>query len=272
MSFSKQCLCVIGVIFYSFVSIAQVGVGTRNPSEKSMLEVSSQVDGAGAYLGFMPPRIPSDAARDGITTTIADKGMMVYVEATGCIDIFNGEFWGHIKCASEIPVRTDIWINEIHYDNAGVDAGEFIEVAGVAGLDINGYSVVLYNGNNTSPYNTVVLSGLISNDSGNGFGFTVINYPPGGIQNGGPSPDGIALVNPAGKLIQFLSYEGAFTATAGVAAGITSIDIGVEEEGTNPAGESLQLTGGPGNMYANFSWTTSATSTPGASNNSQSFN
>jgi hypothetical protein len=57
-----------------------------------------------------------------------------------------------------------------------------------------------------------------------------------------------------------------------VAAGITSIDIGVEEEGANPAGESLQLTGGPGNMYANFSWTTSATSTPGAANNGQSFN
>ncbi len=272
MSFSKKCLCVIGVIFYSFVVVGQVGVGTRNPSEKSMLEVSSQVDGAGAYLGFMPPRIPSDAARDGIPTTIADKGMMVYVEATGCIDIFNGEFWGHIKCASEIPARTDIWINEIHYENIGTDTGEFIEIAGAAGLDINGYSIVLYNGNNNDAYDTQFLSGLIANDTGNGFGFTVINYPPGGIQNGGPEPDGIALVNPAGKVIQFLSYEGAFTATAGVAAGITSVDIGVEENTATPIGESLQLTGGPGNMYANFSWTTSATSTPGASNNSQSFN
>ena len=272
MSFSKQQYIFLLVVFYSFYALGQVGIGTRNPSEKAMLEVSSQVDGAGVYLGLMPPRVPSDAARDGIVTTIADKGMMVYVEATGCIDIFNGEFWGHIKCASEIPARTDIWINEIHYDNAGVDAGEFIEVAGVVGLDINGYSVVLYNGNNTSPYNTTFLSGLIANDTGNGFGFTVITYPVGGIQNGGPRPDGIALVNPAGKVIQFLSYEGAFTATAGVAEGITSIDIGVEEDGTDPVGESLQLTGGPGNMYANFNWTTSATSTAGALNNGQSFN
>jgi len=272
MRFLKQQYVFLVIVFSSLYAVGQVGVGTRNPSEKSMLEVSSQIDGVGDYLGFMPPRVPSDVARDGIVTTIEDKGMMVYVEATGCIDIFNGEFWGHIKCASEIPARTDIWINEIHYDNAGVDTGEFIEVAGAAGLDINGYSVVLYNGNNTSPYNTMFLFGLISNDTGTGFGFTVINYPASGIQNGGPSPDAIALVNPAGKVIQFLSYEGTFTATAGVAQGITSIDIGVEESGTDPVGQSIQLTGGPGNMYASFSWANAATSTAGAANNNQSFN
>ncbi|WP_152023911.1 hypothetical protein [Dokdonia sp. PRO95] len=271
MSLSKQSLCVIGMIFYSFVLISQVGVGTRNPSEKAMLEVTSQIDGAGAYLGFMPPRVPSDAARDGIPTTIADKGMMVYVEATGCIDIFNGEFWGHIKCASEIPVRTDIWINEIHYENAGPDTGEFIEIAGAAGLDINGYSIVLYNGNNNSAYNTQFLTGLIPNDTGNGFGFVTISYPPNGIQNGGALPDGLALVNPAGKIIQFLSYEGVFTAVGGVADGITSINIGVEENTATPIGQSLQLRGGPGNVYANFNWITSAISTSGAANNDQSF-
>jgi hypothetical protein len=43
------------------------------------------------------------------------------------------------------------------------------------------------------------------------------------------SPDGIALVNPSGKVIQFLSYEGSFTATNGPALGMTSTDIGVSE-------------------------------------------
>ena len=30
------------------------------------------------------------------------------------------------------------WINELHYDNAGADTGEFFELAGPAGLDLTG--------------------------------------------------------------------------------------------------------------------------------------
>ncbi len=263
---------LIILFFYSVSLMSQVGVGTKTPSVNAMLDISSQVDGAGDFLGLMPPRIPSQLARDGITTNIEDKGMIVYVESTGCLDIFNGEFWEHMKCASEIPTRTDVWINEIHYSNTGADSGEFVEIAGVAGLDINGYSIVLYNGNDMMAYDTAFFTGLITNDTGNGFGFAVINYPPGGIQNGTPDPDGLALVNPAGKVIQFLSYGGAFTATDGVASDIVSINIGVEEDGTAPVGESLQLTGGPGSVYADFTWSGSTINTAGTINNGQVFN
>ena len=38
------------------------------------------------------------------------------------------------------------FINEIHYDNVGTDSGEAIEVAGPAGTDLTGWSLVLYNG------------------------------------------------------------------------------------------------------------------------------
>lgn len=31
------------------------------------------------------------------------------------------------------------WINEFHYDNDGADSGEFVEVAGEAGLDLSGW-------------------------------------------------------------------------------------------------------------------------------------
>src|SRR5690606_35449458 len=33
---------------------------------------------------------------------------------------------------------TPVFINEIHYDNTGTDAGEFVEVAGPAGTDLAG--------------------------------------------------------------------------------------------------------------------------------------
>ena len=43
------------------------------------------------------------------------------------------------------PDSEPVWINEFHYDNAGTDANEFIEIAGVAGTDLNGYTLVLYS-------------------------------------------------------------------------------------------------------------------------------
>ncbi|MDQ3502195.1 MAG: hypothetical protein M3486_01065 [Actinomycetota bacterium] len=41
----------------------------------------------------------------------------------------------------------------------------------------------------------------------------VLDYPSNGIQNG--DPDGMALVVVAGGVVEFLSYEGAFTAVGG---------------------------------------------------------
>src|SRR5690606_12630709 len=61
------------------------------------------------------------------------------------------------------------------------------------------------------------------------------------IENG-PS-DGIALVN-NGIVVEFLSYEGVFTATNGPANGMQSIDIGVAETSTTPIGMSLQRING----------------------------
>ncbi|MEJ7724882.1 MAG: hypothetical protein WKF64_11300 [Ilumatobacteraceae bacterium] len=44
------------------------------------------------------------------------------------------------------PANGAVFINEIHYDNSGTDTGEAIEIAGPAGLDLAGWSLVLYNG------------------------------------------------------------------------------------------------------------------------------
>ena len=76
----------------------------------------------------------------------------------------------------------------------------------------------------------------------NAAGFAVISPPVQGMQNG--APDGLALVDPANVVVQFLSYEGSFSATDGVAIGLTSTDVGVLEVGTEPAGQSLQLIDG----------------------------
>ena len=161
-----------------------------------------------------------------------------------------------------------VWINEIHYDDNGAsDSNEVVEIAGTAGTDLTGWTIVLYNGSNGTSYDTDSLSGTIPNQS-NGFGTVSISYPTNGVQNG--SPDGIALVDNLGNVVQFLSYEGTFTATNGPASGMTSVAIPVGELGTATVGTSMQLQGS-GSSYADFTWATGIAATSGAINNGQTF-
>src|SRR5688500_13966111 len=159
-----------------------------------------------------------------------------------------------------------VFINEIHYDNTGTDAGEAIEIAGPAGTDLTGWSIVLYNGAGGAPYDTDALSGIIPNQQA-GFGTVTLSYPSNGLQNG--SPDGIALVNGT-TVVQFLSYEGVFTAVGGAANGLVSTDIGVTEDESVAAGNSLRLTG-TGSTYQSFTWNAAAASSYGSPNAGQTF-
>jgi predicted extracellular nuclease len=162
-----------------------------------------------------------------------------------------------------------VWINEFHYDDAGADIGEFIEIAGVAGTDVTGWSIVRYNGSNGAPYTSPgtipTLSGTIPNSTGTGFGVLSFVLPQDGLQNG--APDGLALVDNLGNVVEFISYEGVFTATSGPAAGLSSIDVGVSESGIAD-GTSIARTG-TGDDSTDFTWTLSAADTPGAVNGGQ---
>jgi len=179
----------------------------------------------------------------------------------------------------------EVWINEIHYDNTGGDAGEFFEIAGAAGIDLSNYFVHLMNGANGLSFDTVILSGTID-DEQNGFG--AVSFLRSGIQN---DRDGLALfrkgpgiVGTTATLLQFLSYEGTFMAvghpsTASATpmdrmfntaelAGKLSTDIGVSESGTTPIGHSLQLIG-VGSQYGHFTWSGPAAASPGSLNSGQ---
>lgn len=162
-----------------------------------------------------------------------------------------------------------VFINEFHYDNSGTDTGEFIELAGTAGTSLDGWSLVLYNGTPTqrAPYNTISLSGTFT-DQVSGYGFETLNFPSNGIQNG--APDGFALVDAGANVVEFLSYEGSFTAASGPAEGMTSTDVGVRETSSTPAGFSLQRTG-TGLTASDFTWTGPAAQTPGTANTGQVF-
>jgi len=140
-----------------------------------------------------------------------------------------------IQLTIEATTTADVRIVELHYDNDGTDTGEGFKVIGPAGTSLAGWSVVFYNGNGGASYGTVNLSGLLG-DQCDGRGTAAFTF--NGIQNG--APDGLALVGPGNVVVEFLSYEGVFSATNGPAAGMTSVDIGRDEDGDETPGLSLQ--------------------------------
>lgn len=130
------------------------------------------------------------------------------------------------------------FVNEIHYDNAGADTGEFVEFAIEAGADLTQVVVELVNGSNGTVYDTLSGSSLTAGTTGVNFGGTLFDlfvWTPSSIQNG--APDGVAITTSMG-LQEFLSYEGVIS--PGRALG-TSTDFGVSEVSSTPIGSSIQL-------------------------------
>jgi len=159
----------------------------------------------------------------------------------------------------DLPIA---WINELHYDNASGDENEGIEVVikNPDAYSLSDFQIIFYNGSDQKAYDSHSLDSFIEGNSE--FGYTIYYKMITGIQNG---PDGIAL-GYNGELIQFLSYEGEFTAQDGVAGGQRSINIGVEESGSTEPTQSLQLTG-DGFKYSDFTWQANLPQTFGSQNN-----
>ncbi len=157
------------------------------------------------------------------------------------------------------------WINELHYDNAGSDTGEFVEIAGPAQTSLAGWQLWAYDGATGMPYAVRGLSGTLPAQQ-NGFGTRSFAFP--GLQDG--APDGIALINARGEVVEFLSYEGSFVAAGGPALGTGSTDIGVSESPNTASGLALRRTGN-GCRAADFTWQMPAQASPGAINAGQSF-
>jgi hypothetical protein len=157
------------------------------------------------------------------------------------------------------------WINEFHYDNSGADVGEFVEVVAPASFaELAAVRLTLYNGGDGRAYGSVhTLDTFDRGETRDGFTFYSKAIP--GLQNG--APDGFAL-DLDGSLLDFVSYEGSFTATAGVASGATSRDVLVFEADTAPPGGSLGLTGA-GARSGDFIWEALGEATPGQLNPGQ---
>ena len=175
------------------------------------------------------------------------------------------------------------WINELHYDNADGDEGEFVEVVIEDGssADLTRFQVLHYNGadGDADAAAPVPLDEFTTGSPSGAFSLYSYNYTENGetLQN---STEALALcfdsnddgtfetLVSSGGTDQFLSYEGTLTGTTGdgCAGGETSTQIGADESTPPPIGESVQLEG-TGTSYSDFTWTgplPSTTGTPSA--------
>lgn len=141
-------------------SFAQVGIGTDNPSPKAALDVRSQIDGTGDYYGFMPPRVPDDAAKLSINPAKEDEGLMVFVESTGNLEIWNGVSWERIRKSGAPGNASDLFISEYV---CGTGSEKAIEIANFTGSSKNlaNYQLRIGNGK-TSSFTTIALSGTLN--------------------------------------------------------------------------------------------------------------
>ncbi len=147
----------------------------------------------------------------------------------------------------DCPVDLQVVINELDYTQQGIDTSEYMELYGRAGLSLFGYRIVLYNGapQHQAPYRSIDVAGFIPDD-----GFFVIGSPDvanvdqsaftvDGIQDG--SPDGIALIDSLGVVIEAIAYGGSFIAADGPAAGVLFEDVGVEDASATGESEEVAL-------------------------------
>lgn len=219
-----------------------------------------------------------------------DKPAVATVSVSGLVTaILDGSAqivasFGGVAAAAQVTVggqlTSTLVINEVDYDQPGLDAGEFIEIynGSPVELDLTGLAVVLINGANSTEYGRVSLDGVTL--SGGGYvvlATSDVGVPPdvqlivftGIIQNG--APDGVALFETeTNTLVDALTYEGSITAaTIEGALGTFNLVEGIAtsaQDSDLEAGSLIRNPNGSDTGNAAVDWGFTTTPTPGAAN------
>jgi len=181
------------------------------------------------------------------------------------------------KSSATPPPTPAVWINEVAYNDPGVDDKEFIELCGAAGTDITGWKVQLVNGFDGSNYYEFTIGSEIGNFTfayeNDGFGFYVlassssVGVPnvdetmASDMQNG--ENDAVRLIKADGTQIHFFAYnsKSAIGYEYGLPNDLTPIEDSIL------ASNTLSKTG-KGMKEPDFNWGIEL-QTPGEINNNQ---
>jgi DNA/RNA endonuclease G (NUC1) len=218
--------------------------------------------GLAAFLLLLQQNTSNSGSQMRFRPTSVALGLLAFVAVSCSENDITGPGQSSIKPRTDIVTTAavplpPIRISEFHYDNAGTDSAEKVEISYPTGTNLTGWRIILVNGNGGANYRTTLVTTGAAGAACGDRSVTVVSYAANGIENG--SPDGIALMRADSTIADFISYEGITVATASPVAGTVSRDIGIDEPGTTPLNQSLQ-------MDSEGTWTGPTTSTFGTCN------
>ena len=189
-----------GVVYPNFDRTLQITI--KNGGESVPLNISSFSATSGDTANFSPTSIPDFSIPPQSSTNI----YFVYTPGSS-VGVSNGvlyEFQSNdisnnnnkiemVGFSSATPLPTPaVWINEVGVNDPGNDDEEFIELCGIAGTDITGWKIILYNGyGNHTNYDEHIIGSTLPGssftfvlpDDQDGFGFYVLETADSSVPN-----------------------------------------------------------------------------------------
>lgn len=238
-------------------------------------------------------RVPANGAADGISAALVIDGLTVPIpslsfvagqnQAAGSVPLKADVSGFTIPAGASFELRisfdagatsgappADVFVNEFHYDNASTDTGEFVEVVVGPGYQgtLSNLSLVIYNGSNGHELSTHTLDTFTTGETTTS-GYRLFSKFIAPLQN---DSEGFAITSGA-SVLNFISYEGSFTATTGVATGMVAINVNLTQNGSDLVGMAALGRSGSGAVGSDFSWTkfSGIAHSPGAVNSGQTF-
>lgn len=168
---------------------------------------------------------------------------------------------------SSVFSDSQVFINEIHYnDGSDPDENEGVEIAALSGMNLKNWKIINYWGSGSSKMSSEISQNtLIQDQNGKGFGTYWL-----AMEGLADYIGGLALVDPSGYVVQFISYGGVIAALDGAAVGLSSKDIIVNEDSNTLSNYSLQLKDtGDGESHMKLKWNSPSESSVGQINNNE---
>jgi len=218
-----------GIVYPNYDRTLQITI--KNGGEASNLNISAFSSVGGNTDKFAPASIPDFVLPPGGETNFN----FTYTPGSGLGASHTANYQFNSNDASNQLVQLDligatsatlpptpaVWINEVAANDPSTDDEEFIELCGIAGTDITGWKIQLYNGADGSNYYEWTIGDEISsftlpNDQ-DGFGFYVaagsssLDVPNkdetmmSTIQHG--EDDAVRLTKGDGSQMHFFAYE-----------------------------------------------------------------
>ncbi len=278
-----------GIVYPNYDRTLQITI--KNGGETANLDISAFSATSGDTANFSPSSIPNFTLPPSGKTNLnfvytpgssaSASHTAIYEFQSNDVSNQNNSF-SIIGASSATPPPTPaVWINEVAVNDPGTDAEEFIELCGVAGTDISGWKLVLYNGYDGSNYAEHVIGSTLPGssftfvlpDDQDGFGFYVLQPSDSSVPNADEtaifdsiqhSTDDAIRLSAGSTQIHFFAYE---SQTAR-----TYEDLGLPNDLTPLADSSADATSlslvGVGTDQPEFIWNV-VTHTSGALNTDQ---